>query len=136
MRFFKVINWNIIMCIVRSWAKQRQFRETDEIAADVSQPELTESGKNSMKYIFSLQTFPTAIGNSFFQSSRSSQKYLWRGSFLVKLHTEACNFTKKNSFTGIFQTFCLVLNHLILLFLISQTTLSRTLFYDCFWAIV
>ena len=42
------------MCIVGSWAKQRQFRETDEIAADVSQPELTESGKNSMKYIFFL----------------------------------------------------------------------------------
>ena len=57
------------MSIIRSLAKQRQLIETDENTEDIAQSNSTESGNNSIKrifYFFSLQTFPTVLGDPFF----------------------------------------------------------------------
>ena len=57
------------MSIIRSLAKQRQLIETDENTEDISQFKPTESGNNSIKrifFVFSLQTFPTVLGDPFF----------------------------------------------------------------------
>ena len=57
------------MSIIRSLAKQRQLIETDANTEDIAQSNSTESGNNSTKrifYFFSLQTFPTVLGDPFF----------------------------------------------------------------------
>ena len=55
------------MSIRSSLAKQRQLLETDENTEDIYQSKSTESGNNSIKRIFfSLQTFPTVLGDLFF----------------------------------------------------------------------